>query len=538
MKTETIVYAMNVLLAITMIFLFRESVLNVLKKYVDKKVIIYMLMLFLLAFLVRNVLPPKTSRLFFDEDIYMDMAKQIVQHAESCLCDYGNKTACFECELMKWPVGHPFLLSIAFILFGISDKVAFTFMSFVSSLSVVFIFLSSLLIFKDEKIALFSSIILALLPVHILWSVTAAADVTFSFYTSILLFLIVLSSRSNDVRIHVLSLLILPLLLQAKTESAILFPIYFVSVFLLNRNFFRVVDKKEYVVAFLITLLFASVYFIHTIYASRTDTWGSSGKKFGLEYFKNNLNDNIKYWFEIYSIEDEWAYNGKQLYHPVLFTILAILGAAYGVLTYPKETFSLLITFLTLFFLYVSFYAGSVYYGVDVRYVLPQYIPFSMLSGLGLFTLFNSLSKYAKKEEVILMLIVLVLIYFSSYIPKIHVTADSIEEASDARAYRNFAIMFASTQPDDCYFVSHVSSIYSWMGKGHMQVWYVYRPEFDSIIKEKDCVIFDEGYWCAIDVPESQSCVEFGEKYELELLERFNDTKHNKVYSFYRIELK
>jgi hypothetical protein len=134
-----------------------------------------------------------------------------------------------------------------------------------------------------------------------------------------------------------------------------------------------------------------------------------------------------------------------------------------------------------------------------------------------------------------LLLLFLLLIYFSFYVEKMHVPAEKIEEAYGARLYRDFAINFASKQPDDCLFISHVSSIYSWLGKGHMQVWYVYKPEFDDLIKKENCVIFDEGYWCSIQAPESQSCLQFAKKYRLELLSRVNDTVENKVYSFYRI---
>jgi hypothetical protein len=115
-----------------------------------------------------------------------------------------------------------------------------------------------------------------------------------------------------------------------------------------------------------------------------------------------------------------------------------------------------------------------------------------------------------------------------------HVTDDKIEESYGARLYRKAAISFASNYPADCYFISHVSSIYSWLDKGHLQVWYVYQPEFEEIVKNK-CVIFDEGYWCAIKVNESRSCLEFGNKYKLGLLQRVVDEKENKVYSFYRV---
>jgi 4-amino-4-deoxy-L-arabinose transferase-like glycosyltransferase len=472
--------------------------------------------------------------LFFDEDIYLDMAKQIVTHFSSCLCDYGDEFNCFRCELMKWPVAHPFLISIAFFLFGISEIVARHFAIFLSSLSTLLVYLSSYLLFRKNEIALFSSLILALLPIHILWSPTMTADLTFSFFVSFLLFFIILSSKSKDLRIQSLSLLALVLATQAKSEGMVLIPLYFLSQFLLNKKYLATFNNKAYSFFVFLSFILLSIYFLHTFYAWRVDTWGASGEKMSFEYLKQNIYPNIGFWFEMSKEKDKWAYEGKQLYHPIFFTLLAFVGIVFLFKENRNVLALLLIWFSSLFLLYSSFYAGSVYYGVDVRYVLPQTIPFSILSGCGAFFLSKILLKVFEKKLALFIIPLIILISFLFYIPKMHITDDKIEESYGARLYRKAAIYFASNFSDDCYFISHVSSIYSWLGKGHLQIWYVYQPEFEEIVNNK-CVIFDEGYWCAIKVNESRSCLEFGNKYKLELLQRVVDEKENKVYSFYKV---
>jgi magnesium-transporting ATPase (P-type) len=139
LKTETFFYIFTFILLISLLFVFHKEFSSSLKNI--KKVWWLVLSIFILSLIIRETLPPKTARLFFDEDIYLDMAKQIATHASSCLCDYGNKFECFRCELMKWPVGHPFLLSIPIFLFGLNYSVISHFMIFLSSLSVVFVFL-------------------------------------------------------------------------------------------------------------------------------------------------------------------------------------------------------------------------------------------------------------------------------------------------------------------------------------------------------------------------------------------------------------
>jgi len=530
LKAEVPFYFMSLLIFVIVLAFSHKKIFKTLRGVNLKLALI----VFLLALLIREFIPPKTTRLFFDEDIYLDMAKQILTHFSSCLCDYGDKFSCFKCELMKWPVAHPFIISIAFLLFGVNEVVARHFAIFLASLSAFFVYLSSFLLSRKNEIAFFSSLILALLPIHILWSPTMTADLTFSFLISFLLFFMILSIKLNDFKIHFLSLLALVLVAQAKTEGIVLIPLYFISQFLLNKNYFGTIKSKTYISFVFLSLSLLSVYFLHTFYSWRVDTWGASGEKMSFSYLKQNIYPNIGFWFEVSKERDKWAYEGKQLYHPPIFTVLAIIGAIYLFKKERKNLLLLLLWFSSFFSLYSSFYAGSVYYGVDVRYVLPQLIPFSLLSGYGAFYLSAFLSKVIKREFSVFIITLLLLLLFSLYIPKMHVSDDQIKESYSARLYRKFVINFASNYSDECYFISHVSSIYSWLGKGHLQIWYVYLPEFDEIVKEK-CVLFDEGYWCAIKVDESRSCVEFKDKYKLELLQKIIDEKENKVYSMYRV---
>jgi hypothetical protein len=530
LRTEALFYFVPFLIFIVLFGITYKQILKMLKGVNWK----YAFLLFFLALVIRETIPPKTTRLFFDEDIYLDMGKQIVTHFSSCLCDYGDKFNCFRCELMKWPVAHPFLISVAFFLFGISEIVARHLAIFLASLSALLVYLSSYLLFKKNEIALFSSLILALLPIHILWSPTMAADLTLSFFVSFLLFFIILSSKSKDLKIHLLSLFALVLATQAKSEGIILIPLYFLSQFLLSKRYLIMLNNKVYFLSVFFSFIFLSIYFLHTFHAWRVDTWGASGEKMSFEYLKQNISPNIGFWFEMSKEKDKWAYEGKQLYHPIIFTLLAIVGIVFLFEENKNILALLLLWFFSFFLLYSSFYAGSVYYGVDVRYVLPQTIPFSILSGCGAFFLSKILLKVFEKKLALFIILLMLLISFLFYIPKMHITDDKIEESYGARLYRKAAISFATNYTGDCYFISHVSSIYSWLGKGHLQVWYVYQPEFEEIVKNK-CVIFDEGYWCAIKVNESRSCLEFGNRYKLELLQRVVDEKENKVYSFYRV---
>jgi len=520
-------YMILFLLFFTFLFIFRRSVL---KPINNKRLLLQALSLFFLALLIRITIPPKISRTMFDEDIYLDMAKQISLSGRSCLCDFGNATRCFRCEMMKWPVGHPFLLLFVYF-FSHSFLAASLFISFLNSLTVVFVFFSAYLLFKKEKIAFFSALVFALLPVNILWSTSLSSDVTFSFFVSFTLFFLLLAIKSKNKDVYLLSLLALGLAVQAKAEAFILIPLYFLTIFLLDKKLKHLLKSTKHLIALIIVFLLIFPNTLHLMLSSRTDTWGSPGRKFSTKYLKENFIPNISYWFELprfvnWMQINKYNYFSKQLYHPVIFTLFAIFGALIGMRKKRLETIVLILWFVCLFFLYASFYAGSVFYGVDVRFVLPQYVVFSILSGVGISYLVDLLKK--RTRRLFEILVVLIFCYFLTYLPLIQ---QPPEEGSDARLYRQFAINFASKQPDNCYFVSHVTSIYSWLGKGHIQIWYINMPDFNTIVKNKKCVIFDKGYWCSLRAP---ICYKF-ENYNLKLLSTLSDRKHDKVYSFYRL---
>lgn len=523
MELEARFYIILIFVTLLMGYVLKEDMKKVLKKYINKSTLIVIIFLFILAVTLRVSFPPKTHRLFFDEDIYMDMAKQILVMRKSCLCDYGNAFQCYECELMKWPVGHPFMLALFFFIFGISNMVATYGMIFLNSLSCVLLFLASLLIFKNKNVALFSSFVLAISPIQILWSPTTSADMSYVFFITLLLFFLSLSMHSK--RLNMLSPFILGLSIQVKPEAIILIFLYFLFQFSI-KDF---LVNKRYIVFITIVMLLSAPYFLHIFKELATNPWGAENiQKISITHIPKNFVENALYFFEAYITTP--MYNIKQLYHPILFTLLAILGTICGFKKHKKHIFIILISFFSILFLYSSFYAGSVLWGVDVRYMLPLYPFFSILVGLGC----NYLTKQFNINS--LMLVFLLFIYFSFYIPLISIPAENIEEAYSARFYRKFAVSFAKRYPENCYFISHVTSLYSVLGKGHMQIWYVYKNEFDQMIKDKDCIIFDKGFWCGIKGDESKTCTILTEKYKSEEIESIIDTKRNVKYTFYNIK--
>lgn len=180
---------------IALAVLLRSNLTSPFKKISAKSWIILMV-IFLSGLVIRVWVFPHQHLMYIDEPWYMETAKNLVQKHQPMICeyvDYGVES----CELTpKLPVW-PFLLSIAFQVFGISSLTAFYFNSVIGSLTLILLFLLAYLLFRNEKTALWSALFIAVMPLHVLWSTSVETNIASVFFVlvSIILFLIFVQSR-------------------------------------------------------------------------------------------------------------------------------------------------------------------------------------------------------------------------------------------------------------------------------------------------------------------------------------------------------
>ncbi|HDM05773.1 MAG TPA: phospholipid carrier-dependent glycosyltransferase [Candidatus Aenigmarchaeota archaeon] len=469
-----------------------------------------------LALILRIFVAPRTHRLFFDEDIYLEIGKEILERGKGSLCNYGDSKGCYAYDLMKWPNAYPFLLALSYFFFGISEDVGFNLVLFLSILAVVFIFLASYLLFDDEKIALLSALFLTLTPIHMMWSNTAASEpVLLSFLTfSVLCFLV--SFKVDDWKAHALAILSLAFAIQVKTDAIVSLALFPLMCFLLDEKLKEKILSLRYSFLWLVFLLLITPYLTHVYYAHRTETWGANGKKFGLEYARRNIPENLIFWITGY----------PTIEHPFLFTFFAFFSIL-EIKKKRKEIVFLSSWFLIFFFLYAFFYAGSVRYGVDVRYTLSYYPAFILIAGYGT-------RKFIKGKISFLLLIIITILSSTLYLNSVGTPAERIEEAKQARHYHDFAINFSKNLEDDCYILSHVPSMYLVNGKNSLQTWFGQNNKvMDELFNKTDCIIFDDGFWCQLEPYKSTVCKHMFNAYKLTKLK---STKiDNNEYTFFKV---
>ncbi len=99
----------------------------------------------------------------------------------------------------------------------------------------------------------------------------------------------------------------------------------------------------------------------------------SPTQNLGLQNFEANFCTNFLFWFN--------AYKNNYIMQPLFYTMLAISGGAAMAFGKRRELLALLLWFGTFFVVYTSFYAGSVQFGVDWRFMLATLPPVAIAGG-------------------------------------------------------------------------------------------------------------------------------------------------------------
>jgi len=428
---------------------------------------------------------------------------------------------------MKWPNGYPFTLAVAYMFFGISEAVAFNLTVLLGSLSIILIFLIGYLLTKKEEIALFSALLFALIPIHIMWSGTTASEPIFVFYTLLAVFALSLTFKSNTFKNNLFAMSSLAFACQIKAESGIILALIAVFMLLLDKKLRIRINNHKFLIPLIVLLVLITPYIVHMVHSARTDPWGAKGKKFGLEFAEKNIPTNASFWIMGY----------ETIEHPILFTMFAVIGLIFTIVKKWRLALFLGFWFLMFFFVYAFFYAGSVRYGTDVRYSLSGYPPLILLAGFGLYFLYKTLGKLTKMYGLIfLILVAIILISFYFYLPSVSTPAEEIVEANQARTYHDFVVSEASEYSKDCYILSHSPSIFLIMDLGSLQTWYGQNSaKMRELFEKTDCVIFDDNYWCNLEPYKSSVCKHMLDAYDLTLLSSVEAGEGRHTYALYKV---
>lgn len=367
-------------------------------------------------------------------------AKNIVVRGEPMNCMYVDYNV-LKCQKFDYILGLPIILSIVFSIFGMSPTIAINTISIFGWLSILLIFLLSYLFFKDEKVALISSFILALSPLHVFLSSTISDYTVANFFVMLTFIGLLTYVRTNDIKVLIFSLLSLAFLGQL-LEVLIFFSIpYFLVVYKKDRL------NKRFLVSLLIFLIFIlPMLFQHLL--------------FGLML---SLRGFISY------------FNLPMFYHLLFFSFIGIYFLAIE--KRRKDLLFLLeVTIIPL--LLVFFY--SVFY---FSYFLLLYPGIILLTSYGIRKI---LEEYGKTPFILILLIYVIIFSYTYYdISSGGFTNKYIKETEIAG---NINMLV----PKDCY----VFTFYPGMLRSTSDVKTIslddenIKKVYDDIIKRSNCVFF------------------------------------------------
>ena len=445
-----------------------------------------------LALCLTLFVAPRTNRIFYDEQIYQSIGRNISDMHLAQVCNDGSvdsgRLRCLDGEYNKQPYAYPHILSLAYRIVGVHEWAAFAVNAAAAALSTAGVYLIALLLLDDRRAAFLAGLVFALVPQQIVWSATAAVEPTASLggISAVLAAAWYLSSGGA------LSLTALAVAscyaIQFRPESLLVLPI--VAGVAWPRLRLDLERPRGWWAAVLFLALIA-VHVAH-LFAVRHIPWGTEGARFSWAFVPGNLRANGRFFL------------GDERF-PVLFTALAIVGLASG---FDRRSRVLMAAWFLLFFgIDLVFYAGSYDYGADVRYSLMTYPALAVLGGAGAARLSRVAARLAGGAAGVPLVATVLLFQFLWYAPSVRAVSDT---AWAARADVRFAKEFAARLPADAYVLTQNPGMFHVWGVGAGQMSRaVASPNYTAwlVAQHAGGVYVHWNFWCnAQDAAQQDLC--------------------------------
>jgi hypothetical protein len=435
-------------------------------KKINKNTWIIFFIIILLASFIRIFISPHATMMFEDEGWYMDTAKHIMEMNGDYFISASYKS-----------IGWPFLISLSFLVFGRDNLVAHFASSFLGILTVFNIFCLSLILFKKEKIALWSSFVFSLVPVHIAWSGSVETAVPSVFFITLALFFSLLYFKRRTNSLFFLSLAAIGFASQVRMENYLLFPFFF-GFLLFKKDFFR---KDFLLKTFLLIIIALIVFpnfannFQHYFFANwNTVDAGVYSQNWGTSNFINNLSDYGNHLFD-------------RTYHPPIFTVFLILGLIFAFIKRKKAFGFLMIWFLIFFLMYFCSWSAL---SPKSRLFLNFYPVTAIFASYGIYFFLKSI-KFEKVLTVVL--IILVLISFSFSIRK---EIRKINFLEQGKAEVEIIHLAVNNLPKDCLIVSNLPIMFSGVIDNNFITSGDFLKKDFKYFEEEKCILFFKDYTC------------------------------------------
>ena len=491
---------------------------------IPRKIIYLLLGITIIGVLITSFVAPQTHRIYYDEDIYENIGQNFATLQKAQLCTDGSTVyGVYDCHsglYNKQPYAYPYLLSIIYRIFGVSETASFIFNNLLLAISIIIVFLITFLLFNNYIIGIFSALIYALIPQNLLWFNTTAAEPSTALFGAMFIFSLIIFLKENSIGSLFLVVVLASFSIQFRQESILLILVAFISIIIYKPSELR--DIRFYSAGlFFLALSFA--YIIH-LFVTSGDSWGTAEAKISFDYFSHNFTVNSLFYLD-------------NIKFPTLYTLLFFIGMFSK--SFIKEKILLVIWFLAFWGIFLFFYAGSYEYGADVRYSLVSYVPLAILGGFGVYQLQSFFKKYQTLRLYLNPILgMMIIISFLKFLPQ---TGTETQEAWGARADHLYAKEFSTLLPENSIVLTHNPNMFHLWGKNAALI--SLATDEKSYVNQILFYQYEGGvylhwnYWCNANDSLQNS---YGENvlndYKSELIKEYKENNYR--YALYRLELK
>ena len=385
---------------------------------INRKVWIILLLIFLVGFCLRN------AEYWYGthSDAYapLETAKFLVlegKHVKAC--SVGRAGYCSSYQQVIQPAGFPFMISLFYIIFGINTLPVLILSAVLGSLSVILVFLICYLLFKRDEIALYASLVYALIPLDIFFSGTGFTRVISMFFIgcSVLVYLIAL--RKNNLSSWILFTLFLSFSIYIRQENYILIPLFFLGLFLFKYN----IKNKDNIKKLLISAVIFVILQLHVFYWTNFVMAYVFAHPLGLPLFSLTCLGEITPYFLNFLL----GLSGHFIpsYYSLAATVLFIIGIAFIPIfffikkNHTTESSFVFLWFILFFLIYGSYCMIFVegYIPGMARYMLQFHIPYSILAGYAFYVIRSKVKRINKQASLALIPIFIILLLLSLQLP-------------------------------------------------------------------------------------------------------------------------
>ena len=463
----------------------------------------------LLGLFVALLLPPETHRIYFDEDIYGQIGFSMARESRAGMLEASEPRAGSEGGwrgvsylLNKEPTGFPFLVSLTGRILDLADRKAspddagrttnlfFFVMGIVGMAVLARGFLPDA---SRDRGALLAALLFALWPENLRWAVTGAVEVTAASLAVWSLILAREAAREGGFIETNAAMLMLALAVQQRPEGLLLV-LPFLA--LAGRNVWIGKDGKirnsTAAAAFIVIL---APHAVHLLAMSGED-WGAGGPKFAVSHVLPNLKANLGYWTRGADVRMTPAPSAAWSWFSLLGLVTLILRARGTVeRAGAVRAISVVVSWFVLFFaVFIPFYAGSYFYGADIRFSLLVIAPVMILAACGIDALSSQCARLVGHPSVYAM--AALTIAAPVVIPQVMPLASPTAEARQARADHASVELFSRGLPPDALVLSHTPSMWALRNVASAQVSFAQaHPEWLLDAARRYSLYYHAGYW-------------------------------------------